>query len=87
MLSHFLVTSYICSQDHLLWWTKMESKSMVLIMALVAIIGPVAGKVYTECELATMLQNHGITALSQPVSDQPLIDSLRKGLGNYIVRM
>jgi hypothetical protein len=39
----------------------MEGKTMMLAMALVAIIGPVAGKVYTQCQLATILQNQGFT--------------------------
>jgi hypothetical protein len=34
---------------------------MILAVALVAIIGPVAGTVYTECQLATILQNQNFT--------------------------
>jgi hypothetical protein len=37
----------------------MERQTVILAVALVAIIGPVAGKVYTECQLATILQNQG----------------------------
>ncbi|PNF29700.1 hypothetical protein B7P43_G13072 [Cryptotermes secundus] len=40
----------------------MERQTVILlVVALVAIIEPAAGKVYKECQLATILQNHGFT--------------------------
>jgi hypothetical protein len=60
-LAYFLVTLYICSQIRLLWWIKMELQTTILAVALVAIVGPVAGEVYTECQLATILEDQGFT--------------------------
>jgi hypothetical protein len=61
----------------------------MLIVALVAIIGPVAGKVYTECQLATILQNQDFTKSLVPDCKWPASYrfSLIKGLRIYVVAM
>jgi hypothetical protein len=39
----------------------MKLQTMILVVALVTVIGPAAGIVYTQCELATLVINNGIT--------------------------
>jgi lipoprotein signal peptidase len=40
----------------------MERKIMMMALALVAITSPVAGVVYKDCQLATILLNQGIAS-------------------------
>jgi hypothetical protein len=88
MLPYLLLAPYLCSQNHL-GWSEMENKALMLTVALAAIIGPVAGKVYTQCQLATILQNQGFTKSLIPDCkwSAPCRFSLRKDLHNYLMRM
>jgi hypothetical protein len=39
----------------------MKLQSMMLAVALVTIVGPAAARVYSQCQLATLLKKNGIT--------------------------
>jgi hypothetical protein len=40
----------------------MERLTMILALAIVTIAGPVAGVTYSQCQLATILLNNGISS-------------------------
>jgi hypothetical protein len=40
----------------------MKFPTMMLAVALVTIVGPAAATVYSECQLATLVTNNGITS-------------------------
>jgi hypothetical protein len=40
----------------------MKIPTMMLAVVLVTIVGPAAAKVYSQCQLATLLRNNGITS-------------------------
>jgi hypothetical protein len=44
----------------------MKGQTVMLALALVAIIGPAAGVVYSKCKLAAILQKHGIAKSDIP---------------------